>query len=140
MTRPGTWPVSRHRSTRGAVHSSGFTLRPLPTFTAAAGLTASMCGTRSASDDEATASTRLIRASVSGRVEVRLPSLDGPGGEQAPQQVGAVRVGLGPVDQPHRRGEVPEMVVAQVGEPQVPERREQVQVGGLAVAGQRATA
>ena len=74
MTRPGIWPVSRHRSTRAAVHSSGLTLRPLPIFTAAAGLTASMCGTRSASEDEATAITRLIRASVSGRVEYRRPS------------------------------------------------------------------
>lgn len=77
MTWPGTWPVSRHRSIRGAVHSRGLTLRALPIFLPmlAAGLTASTCGTRSASDEDATAMTRLIRASVSGRVEYRLPSL-----------------------------------------------------------------
>ncbi len=49
-------------------------MRPLPVFTAAAGLTASTCGTRSASELLATASTRRIRASVSGRVEWRRPS------------------------------------------------------------------
>jgi replicative DNA helicase len=40
MTRPGICPVSRHRSMRGVVHSSGLALRALPIFlpTLAAGI------------------------------------------------------------------------------------------------------
>src|SRR5262245_5337271 len=74
MTRLGISPVCCHHSTRGGVQSSGRTFRVLLVFTLANGLAWRVCGTRSAHALLATAMTRAIRASVSGRELMRLPS------------------------------------------------------------------
>ncbi len=54
---------------------------------------------------------------------IRLPSRVARAAEQTAEQVGRVAVGLRRVDQPHRGGQIPEVVGAQVDQPQVAERR-----------------
>ena len=90
ITGAGISPLCFHRSTRASVHSSGRTFRAPrlpPGLTLAAGLCGSVCGTVSDSALRATAWIRLMRASDSGRDEIRLPSRSLRAFEQAAQQI-----------------------------------------------------
>jgi len=80
----------------------------------------------------------LIRASDRGRVETRLPSRSLRGGKQAAQQLAPLGVLVWAVNQAHGRVQVPEVMIAEIGQAHMPEPGPEVQLDRFPVTGQRA--